>query len=232
MSKKIRKAEYEISYYKNFSKSKFSKHNIKNRFEIIYNENYWESKESRSGIGAEIKNTKILLQGLQNVIEKYNIKSIVDIPCGDFNWMRKLKMNNISYTGLDIVQKVIDLNNKKYKKNNINFYLSDITSSKLPKGDLIFVRDCLVHFSFKDIKKSIFRIKQSKSRYLMTTSFVNLKTNSNIFTGNWRPINLEKTPFNFPEPIITINENCEEMNGKYSDKCICLWEVEKLPDFS
>ena len=53
MSKKIRKAEYEISYYKNFSKSKFSKHNIKNRFEIIYNENYWESKESRSGIGAK-----------------------------------------------------------------------------------------------------------------------------------------------------------------------------------
>ena len=106
MSKKIRKPEYEISYYKNFSKSKFSKHNIKNRFEIIYNENYWESKESRSGIGAEIKNTKILLQGLQNVIEKYNIKSIVDIPCGDFNWMIKLKMNSISYMGLDIVQRL------------------------------------------------------------------------------------------------------------------------------
>ena len=85
---------------------------------------------------------------------------------------------------------------------------------------------------FKDIKKSIFRIKQSKSRYLMTTTFVNLKTNSNIFTGNWRPINLEKKPFNFPEPIITINENCQEMNGIYSDKCICLWEIEKLPDFS
>ena len=57
--------------------------------------------------------------------------------------MIKLKMNNISYRGLDIVQKVIDLNNKKYKKNNINFYLSDITSSILPKGDLIFVSNQL-----------------------------------------------------------------------------------------
>ena len=230
MNKKIKKTEYEISYYNNFSQTKFSKHNIKERFEIIYNENYWESSESRSGIGSEIKNTKILLQGLQDIIEKYDIKSIVDVPCGDFNWMRKLNMKNINYTGLDIVQKAIDENNKKYKKNNVNFYFSDITSSELPKGDLMFVRDCLVHFSFKDIKKSIFRIKQSKSKYLMTTSFVNLQTNSDILTANWRPINLEKKPFNFPEPIIAINEECEEMDGIYSDKCICLWEIEKLPD--
>ena len=231
MGKKITKTKYEISYYNNFSKSKFSKHNIKKRFEIIYKENYWESKESRSGIGSEIKNTKTLLQGLQNVVEKYSIGSIIDIPCGDFNWMRKYNMKNITYTGLDIVDEVIDDNNKKYKKTNVNFYCSDITSSELPKADLIFARDCFVHFSFKDIKKSIFRIKQSKSKYIMTTSFVELKTNSDILTADWRPINLEKKPFNFPEPILTINEECEEMNGIYSDKCICLWEIEKLPDF-
>ena len=231
MNKKIKKTEYEISYYKNFSQTKFSKYNIKERFEKIYNENYWESSESRSGIGSEIKNTKTLLQGLENIIEKYNIKSIIDIPCGDFNWMRKLNMRNINYTGLDIVQKAIDENNKKYKKTNVTFYHSDITSSELPKGDLIFVRDCLVHFSFEDIKKSILRIKQSKSRYLMTTSFVNLKTNSDILTANWRPINLEKQPFNLPKPITIINEKCDEMDGIYSDKCICLWEIEKLPDF-
>ena len=64
----------------------------------------------------------------------------------------------------------------------------------------------------------------------MTTSFINLKTNSDILTANWRPINLEKKPFNFPEPIIAINEECEEMDGIYSDKCICLWEIDKLPD--
>ena len=222
----------KISYYHNFSKSKFSKLTNQERFEMIYNENFWESNESSSGIGSEIKNTKEVLKAIKLVIKEYKIKSIIDIPCGDFNWMSSLDMENIDYKGFDIVRSVIKENNKKYKKPNVNFYYSDIINSELPKADLMFVRDCLVHFSFKDIKKSIFRIKQSKSIYLMTTSFVNLKTNSNIFTGNWRPINLEKKPFNFPEPIITINENCEEMNGIYSDKCICLWEIEKLPDFS
>ena len=34
-------------------------------------------------------------------------------------------------------------------------------------------------------------------------SFVNLKTNSDILTANWRPINLEKQPFNLPKPQLS-----------------------------
>ena len=221
----------KISYYHNFSKSKFSKLTNQERFEMIYNENFWESNESRSGIGSEIKNTKEVLRAIKLIIKQYKIRSIIDIPCGDFNWMSSLDMENIDYKGFDIVRSVIKENNIKYKKPNVNFYYSDIINSELPKGDLILVRDCLVHFSLKDIKKSIFRIKQSKSTYLLSTSFVNLEKNTDIYTGDWRPINLEKEPFNFPKPIITINEECDEMDGIYSDKCICLWEIEELPEY-
>ena len=129
----------EISYYRNFSKSKFSKYDLKRRFEIIYDQNYWESSESRSGIGSgsEINNTKAVVKALKDVIKNYNIRSIVDIPCGDFNWMSTISMKKINYIGLDIVKDVIDINNKHYKKNNINFFWSDITSSELPSADLI-----------------------------------------------------------------------------------------------
>ena len=221
----------KISYYHNFSKSKFSKLTNQERFEMIYNDNFWESNESRSGIGSEIKNTKEVLRAIKLIIKQYKIRSIIDIQCGDFNWMSSLDMENIDYKGFDIVQSIIKENNKKYIKPNVNFYYSDIINSELPKGNLMFVRDCLVHFSFEDIKKSIFRIKQSKSNYLLSTSFVNLKKNTDIYTGDWRPINLEKEPFNFPKPIITINEECDEMDGIYSDKCICLWEIKELPDY-
>lgn len=222
----------KISYYNNFSKSKFTPLNIQDRFELIYNENYWESDESRSGLGSEIKNTKEVLKALKKIIKEYNIRSIIDIPCGDFNWMSKMDMNKIDYKGYDIVRPVIIDNNKKFKKNNINFYNSDITTSRLAKGDLMFVRDCLVHFSFEDITKSIFRIKQSGSKYLMSTSFVNLEKNIDIYSADWRPINLEKEPFNFPKPIVTINEKCQEMNGIYADKSICLWDINKIPSLS
>ena len=199
---------------------------------MIYAENSWESNESSSGIGSEIKNTKEVLRALKQIISEFKIKSIIDVPCGDFNWMSYIDMSNIDYTGYDIVNSLIKKNNRKFKKANINFYHSDITSSELPKGDLMFVRDCLVHFSYEDIKKSIFRIKQSKSKYLMSTSFVDVKKNIDIYSADWRPINLEKEPFNFPKPIITFNEKCQEMDGIYADKSICLWKIEKLPDIS
>ena len=224
--------EKKISYYHNFSKSKFSNLSIEERFEVIYAENSWESNESSSGIGSEIKNTKEVLRALKQIISEFKIKSIIDVPCGDFNWMSSIDMSNIDYTGYDIVNSLIKKNNRKFKKANINFYHSDITSSELPKGDLMFVRDCLVHFSYEDIKKSIFRIKQSKSKYLMSTSFVDVKKNIDIYSADWRPINLEKEPFYFPKPIITFNEKCQEMDGIYADKSICLWKIEKLPDIS
>ena len=66
----------------------------------------------------------------------------------------------------------------------------------------------------------------------MSTSFVNLERNIDIYTGDWRPINLEKEPFNFPKPLITINEKCQEMDGIYADKSLCLWKINKLPNLN
>ncbi len=219
----------KISYYDNFSKSKFLNLSLQERFELIYNENFWESEESRSGIGSEIENTKEVLKALEHFIKEFKIKSIIDIPCGDYNWMSSMDMRNLKYQGHDIVKQLITENKKKFKNSNISFFHSDITNSKLGKADLMLVRDCLVHFSFEDIKKSIFRIKQSRSKYLMTTSFVNVDKNMDIYSADWRPINLEKGPFNFPKPLMTYNEKCNEMDGIYADKSLCIWEINRLP---
>ena len=49
-----------------------------------------------------------------------------------------------------------------------------------------------------------------------------------IVTGDWRPLNLQDKPFNFPSPILIINENCTEDGGEYSDKSMALWDISKL----
>ena len=63
----------------------------------------------------------------------------------------------------------------------------------------------------------------------MTTSFVNVDKNIDIYSADWRPINLEKDPFNFPKPLITYTEKCNEMDGIYTDKSLCIWEINRLP---
>ena len=196
----------------------------------------------QSALSFSLKNNLIQKSDYHSIlkhISKANLPSKIKkfFKIRDLNkilsFMAKDKKNNSGDINLVLLKKIgHPIINKQYKKNNINFFWSDITSSELPSSDLMFVRDCLVHLSFDDIKKSVNRIKESQSEYLMSTSFIKIKTNLDIYSADWRPINLEKTPFNFPKPIITINEECNEMNGIYSDKSICLWKIKDLPHFN
>ena len=77
---------------------------------------------------------------------------------------------DISYHGLDIVKNLISQNNTKYSTPQIRFEVADITHSKLPDSDLLIVRDCLFHFSFKDIDKTLKNISNQNYKYLLNSS--------------------------------------------------------------
>ncbi|MDC3242765.1 hypothetical protein OAT82_03755, partial [Flavobacteriaceae bacterium] len=161
-------------------------------------------------------------------LKKKDIDFILDIPCGDFNWMQNVNLANLNYIGGDIVNLLIDKNNDEYKNDAINFEVLDITSSNLPKVDLIFCRDCLVHLSYKNIYKSLVNIKKSKSKYLLTTSFFRCEENKDIITGEWRKLNFEIAPFNFKKPLHVIDEKYTKKGFKYSDKTMCLWKISDI----
>ena len=212
-------------------KSKFSKFRNKSTKEVftgIYNKNYWDSSESVSGLGSELIQTKSLIESLDNLLHNLEIKSILDIPCGDFNWMQRVDLQNKNYIGADIVEQIIKKNKKKYQEKNIKFKELDLTCSSLPQSDVVITRDCLVHLSYNDIYNSIKNIKLSKSRYLLTTTNSECNINCDIATGEWRKLNFQIKPFNFPKPILIINENCTEYNGRHKDKSMALWEISKI----
>jgi 2-polyprenyl-3-methyl-5-hydroxy-6-metoxy-1,4-benzoquinol methylase len=208
-------------------KSKFGKLNLKESFNNIYTKNHWKSDESISGTGSSIEQTASLRYELPSLFKKLDIKSVLDIPCGDFNWMKETDLSGITYIGADIVTKLINTN-KKYGKENVSFEVLDLTNDMLPKSDLIICRDCFVHLSFNDIYASLKNIISSDSKYLLTTSFPSCNLNYDIASGEWRVLNFEIHPFNFPKPLLVINENCTEANGRYSDKAMVLWEIKKI----
>jgi 2-polyprenyl-3-methyl-5-hydroxy-6-metoxy-1,4-benzoquinol methylase len=209
--------------------SRFKNMDTKEVFTIIYNTNDWKSQESISGIGSEIKQTESLIKDLGKLLKDLNTTSLLDIPCGDFKWMQEVDLSGIHYTGADIVEELIEKNKKDHKyKSNIEFKVLDLINGPLPKNDLIIVRDCFVHLSFADIFKALENIRSSGCKYLLTTTFPEHRVNYNIATGEWRTINLVKKPFNFQPPLLVINENCTEYNGRYKDKSMALWEVSKI----
>ena len=197
-------------------------------FEEIEKQNIWQETESVSGIGSTKFQTEIIVHEIPNVIKELQVKTIFDIPCGDFNWFKKIDLSSKIYLGGDIVEDIISRNNQNHKRDNINFIVFNLLEDIQESMDLVFCRDCLVHFSIIDIKRALTNIKKSESKYLMTTTFPDEKINKDIITGGWRPINLEKAPFNFQKPIKIINENCTEMDGAFKDKSLGVWEIKDL----
>lgn len=194
-------------------------------FENIYRNNWWNSKESISGTGSTLEITQTIRKYIPVIIKAYKINNFLDLPCGDFNWMKEIVDKITNYIGTDIVNDLILKNKEKYKYNFINL---NILKDELPPNiDLIFCRDLFVHFSLKDIKFSLQKIKKSGIKYILMTTFFNRKFND-IETGGWRPISFFDYPFNFPRPLQLINENCKEGYPKFKDKSLALWKLEDL----
>ena len=216
------------AYFQYADGSKFQGKKTEEVFKDIQSQNYWEHQESVSGPGSSMEQTAEIRKRLPELFQQLKIKTILDIPCGDFNWMRHIITSDLKYTGADIVKNLVYTNNSSYQSHNIHFENLDLLIDDLGKFDLIFCRDCLVHLSNVDIKKAINNIVKSGSTYLVTTSFPEEKKNKDIPTGGWRPLDFEKPPFNFPKAVLLINEKCTEGEGLFIDKSLGVWEIAKL----
>jgi hypothetical protein len=184
---------------------------IEQQFTNIYNNNKNADKETVSGIGSKLENAKELIDILPYIFKEYNISTIFDIGCGDFNWMKNIDISDINYTGGEIVLDVLELN-KKYENNNINFLHFDITSDYIPRSDLIICRGVLSFYNKKTILNIINKIIKSKSLYILLTNFPN---------GTKNKIDFLQIPYNFPKPLLTINEDI--------NKDLSLWKINDLP---
>ncbi len=197
-------------------------------FDRIYEENTWGNTESRSGDGSDISGTARMRNSLATLLKDLKIKSILDLPAGDFNWMRLMNLEGIDYIGGDVVARIAEQNQVSYGCENIQFQQLDACKDPLPRVDLILCRDMLVHLSFADCWSALSNFRNSGSTYLLTTTFTARDPNRDITTGQWRPLNLQRPPFMFPRPLHLIVEHCKEWNGFWADKCLGLWRLEDL----
>ncbi|MGB3146459.1 MAG: class I SAM-dependent methyltransferase [Paracoccaceae bacterium] len=198
-------------------------------FTRYYRRNSWGDPESVSGKGSNLAVTEALRAALPDLLRRHEVGSILDVPCGDFNWMQHVDLGGVDYLGGDIVADLIAENQRKHAGPGRRFAVVNLISDSLPKADLIFTRDCLVHLSFADGLAALANIKQSGARYLLATNFPATRENADILTGQWRAIDLCKAPYNFPPPREVIDEKFRKADGSHSDKSMALWAIADLP---
>jgi hypothetical protein len=195
-------------------------------FTKIFQTGAWRSRESASGPGSTVKITGTIRALIPDLIEKYELQTILDIPCGDFNWMKEVDLSSVNYLGADIVTDLVAQNNEKYSRDNTKFTQMDLTTDGLPCVDMIITRDCLVHLSFAECAQAVNNIKNSGSTYLLATTFPALTSNENIATGGFRKLNLALEPFNFPSPLELVSENHDVRSNPH--KSLGLWNISQL----
>jgi hypothetical protein len=196
-------------------------------FRQIHLSNHWGSTESRSGPGSAGGQTEPLRTGLPALLADLGVRTLLDLPCGDANWISTIPLPGVDYLGADLVPEVIARNRERFGPSR-RFEILDLLSSPLPRADLVLCRDCLVHFSFADVGRAVANLRRSGSIWLLSTTFPQQHENEDIVTGDWRPLNLERAPFNFPVADALLNEQCTEQEGLFADKSLGLWKIHRL----
>jgi hypothetical protein len=199
-------------------------------FEYIHRNNLWGSTESLSGLGSQSDATARLRTELSGLLERLGVRTLVDIPCGDFSWLSTVRLPIECYIGADIVGAIVAENTERYRASHpwAEFRRLDLTRDPLPEGDALLCRDCLVHLPYASIRAAFGNIVRSGIRYVLMTTFIGDRANTDIEPGDWRPLNFQRPPFSLPRPETMILEGCTEENGAYADKALGVWPVGQL----
>ncbi|HEX8499568.1 MAG TPA: class I SAM-dependent methyltransferase [Pyrinomonadaceae bacterium] len=171
-------------------------------FGRIHSGNLWGEAESASGVGSTLEKTEAVRRELPALLGRFDVRTLLDAPCGDFNWMSRVDLSGVEYVGADIVPELVESNRARFA---LDFRVLDITRDALPSSDLILCRDCLIHLSHRFCLMALANFRRSGARYLLTTHYPDA-INRDILTGQWRPLNLQAPPFDFPAPLGAIDE--------------------------
>ncbi len=127
-----------------------------------------------------------------------DIRSVVDAGCGDWTFSCAIDWSGIDYRGYDVVETVINENNRKYGKPNIRFIQGNVVDHDLPPADLLLCKHVLQHLPEQDVMRFLHQLP--KYRHALVTNSVNPRTlsaeNRNIVMGDYREFDPTAYPYN------------------------------------
>lgn len=181
---------------------------MKDIFTKTYEQQWWGLGQG-SGIGSSATATKLYRKLLEDVLQKQQVKSVLDLGCGDWRFSQLVHWGDVSYTGIDVVPHVVQKLRNKFNKPNWQFIEADITTCELPPADLVLIKDVMQHWPNDTIKTFLPKLKAYKTVLITNTVELKMPKNRDIGIGGYRPLDIRKSP---------IWAKCEEM--------LLFWAVE------
>ena len=204
---------------------------MRDNLRSVFETKTWAGKAGvhpRSGPGSDMAATERLRAALPGIFARYQIKTFVDAPCGDWFWMQAVDLTGITYIGGDISKDLIDTVATRHSGPAIHFRHLDITSDPLPTSDLFLCRDCLFHLKFWLRWKFLENFAASDSRYLLLTMHHVAENAPVVANGGFKRFNPTKAPFNLAPPLETILETDERQGD--DQRSLGLWSRRQVAD--
>lgn len=166
-------------------------------FTSVYETGLWgnnnnDEYKGSSGPGSSIDyNKHVYIPFLKNFIQMYNVKSIVDLGCGDFRCGPYIYDNlDVTYHGYDTYDKIIMHHKKNHSIPKYNFTCLDFYTYKenIVNGDLCILKDVLQHWKMEEIYSLLdYIVETKKFKYILVCNCCNQNidnpSNETRFTG-------------------------------------------------
>jgi SAM-dependent methyltransferase len=132
---------------------RFAAMSLRETFEQIYDRGLWEvpGEKVQSGTGSGEAYAESYAALVRSLIERFEVRTVVDLGCGDFSVGSRIARDTIDYVGVDVAGRVIATNNERFGSKNVHFVTLDLTAQTPPLGDLALLRQVLQHLSNDEI---------------------------------------------------------------------------------
>lgn len=196
-------------------------------------------RDSMSGVGSKMGfqtfNSLLLLAKL---IRAQNITTMLDVPCGDANWIFEARETDAleMYVGIDLAKSVINLNRERFAHHaNKQFHVWDLGKCPIPQlatsdgstkpFDLIHVRDVLQHMTLAQGGAAAHNLLKSGAKFIVATTYhrgknTGVETDTERRKGAFFLNDLSKAPYNFPAPISCVRTDPFSQAFDSDDTCI------------
>jgi SAM-dependent methyltransferase len=166
-------------------------------FQHIYDTEHWEGG---SGQGSRVDVTETYRRIVQEIVRARDVRTVVDVGCGDWEFANLIDWSGVSYLGVDVLPTLIETNRAEFGKDGIAFECMNLHESPPPPADALLCKDVLQHWPVEWIADFLTRVSE-RYRYMLITNDIDSvhcppdRTNSQIPLGQWRTIDLESDMF-------------------------------------
>ena len=208
-------------------------------FDRIYNEGAWvgDSDSLGSGTGSTVVGNIAFVERLSELISEHDVRSIVDVGCGDFEVMKGIiELSGATYHGWDVSAVAIDRARRRLRSDEVKATFSvSGTNQQYEPADLLVVKDVLQHLPLEEgvrivsqlhkYKLAVFVNDLDENRRNEDTDF---RTGLPMVPGGYRSIDVRRPPFNLTcEHMLVLHRERPIIEG--ARKRTCVWVNPQQP---